>query len=132
MNKYQIITNDKVRVDVYLAEQLSFTRSRIKNLCDEQCVSVNGTVCKSNKILKLGDEVCVNLPENKCLDVEPQDIPLTIVYQDEDVAVIDKPQGLTVHAGNGTSGIPWLLFQYLGCLPALQLFLHLDCFLIFL
>lgn len=104
MNKYQITTIDKVRVDVYLAEQLSFTRSRVKNLCDEQCVSVNGAVCKSNKILKLGDEVCVNLPDNKCLDIQPQDIPITIIYQDEDVAVVDKPQGLTVHAGNGTNG----------------------------
>ena len=98
------ITNGGERIDVYLAEKLEFTRSRVKKLCDDGCVFVNGNLVKANKILKNGDSIEVNLPDNKNLDVEPENIPLDIIYQDDDVAVINKPQGITVHAGNGTDG----------------------------
>lgn len=106
MDKKKINVTEGVsdRIDVYLSEKLSITRSRVKKLCDEGFVCVNGEPCKANKLIKHADEIIVNLPENKNLDVEPQDIPLNIVYQDNDIAVIDKPQGLTVHAGNGTKG----------------------------
>lgn len=97
-------TINKIRVDVFLSEQLEFTRSRVKKLCDEGNVLVNGKLEKANKVLKCGDQVVVNVPENKSLDVVPEDIPLAIIYQDNDVAVINKPQGMTVHAGNGTNG----------------------------
>lgn len=97
-------TINKIRVDVFLSEQLEFTRSRIKKLCDDGNVFVNGKVDKANKVLKCGDQVVVNVPDNKSLDVVPEDIPLAIIYQDNDVAVINKPQGMTVHAGNGTNG----------------------------
>ena len=102
--KYQINNVDGVRVDVYLSEQLNFTRSRVKKLCDDGALTVNGKPAKSNKIIKTGDEVEIVIPENKSLDLEPQNIPLKIVYQDDDLAIIDKPQGLTVHAGSGTNG----------------------------
>ena len=104
MQKFQISKIDSLRVDVYLAQMLDYTRSRVKKLCDDGFVLVNGKVVKSNKVLKEGDEVEVEIPENKNLDVEPEDIPLDIIYQDKDVAIINKPQGLTVHAGNGTNG----------------------------
>ena len=93
-----------VRVDVYLSSALELTRSHIKKLCDDGNLLINGKLSKSNKLLKFGDEIKITLPENKNLDVEPEDIPLKIVYQDNDLAVIDKPQGMTVHAGNGTNG----------------------------
>ena len=99
-----ITENIAQRVDVFVAENLNLTRSRIKKLCDDGMVLLNGITCKANKVLKLGDEISVTLPDNKVLDVEPQDLPLNIVYQDDDVAIIDKPQGVTVHAGNGTNG----------------------------
>ena len=101
--KYQIDISG-VRIDVYLADKLGWTRSRVKKLCDDGFVFVNEKTAKSNKILKLGEEVSLTLPDNKNLDLEPENIPLDIVYQDDDVAVINKPQGLTVHAGNGTNG----------------------------
>ncbi len=106
MEKKKFLINDELslRIDVYLSEQLGFTRSRVKKLCDEQNVTVNGKVVKSNKIVKKGDELEVILPEVKNLDLEPENIPLDIVYQDDDLAVINKPQGLTVHAGSGTNG----------------------------
>lgn len=101
--KYQIDISG-VRIDVYLADKLGWTRSRVKKLCDDGFVFVNEKAAKSNKILKIGEEVSLTLPDNKNLDLEPENIPLDIVYQDDDVAVINKPQGLTVHAGNGTNG----------------------------
>ena len=104
IKKFQINDLGNSRVDVFLAEQLGYTRSHVKKLCDEGFLLVNEKLAKSNKVLKNGDLVQITLPENKNLDTEPKDIPLNIVYQDNDIAVIDKPQGMTVHAGSGTNG----------------------------
>lgn len=101
---FQITNNTNQRVDVFLSSVLDFTRSHIKKLCDDGFVIVNQAVSKANKIIKNGDVVSVLLPEAKSLDVEPQNIPIDIVYEDDDIAVINKPQGITVHAGNGTKG----------------------------
>ncbi len=105
MKKQNLINNENgTRIDVYLARELSLSRSHVKKICDEGLVEVNQKVVKSNKVLKVGDNISVIIPENKNLDLVPEDIPLDIIYQDNDVAVINKPQGLTVHAGNGTNG----------------------------
>lgn len=101
---YNFDLSSTCRADVYLSEQLGLTRSHVKKLCDQGYLTVNGKASKSNKTLKFGDEVTITLPENKNLDVEPENIPINIVYQDQDLAIIDKPQGMTVHAGNGTNG----------------------------
>ncbi len=93
-----------VRVDVFLADRLDVTRSHVKKICDDGGLIVNEKPCKSNRILKANDLIEITLPEVKNLDAVAEDLPLNIVYQDDDVAVIDKPQGLTVHAGNGTHG----------------------------
>lgn len=95
---------DCQRLDVFLAENSEFTRSRIKKLIDDGEVTVNGEIAKAKKSLKPGDVVSMNVPELVELDLTPMDIPLNIVYQDADLAVINKQQGLTVHAGNGTNG----------------------------
>ena len=92
------------RIDVFLAEQTGFTRSHVKKICDEGNLFVNDKVVKSNKTLKIDDEIAFILPEDKNLDLEPQNIELDIVYQDDFIAVINKPQGMTVHAGNATKG----------------------------
>lgn len=92
------------RVDVYLSEQLEKTRSAIKKLVDDGNILVNGEKPKAGKTLKLGDEIVVTLPDPVPLDTKAENIPLTIIYQDEDIAVINKPQGMVVHAGNGTHG----------------------------
>lgn len=101
---FQITQSNNERIDIYLAKNLNLTRSHIKNLCDDGFVYLNGKSVKSNKTIKVGDLVEVELPEVKNLDIEPENIPIDVIYQDEDVAVINKPQGMTVHAGNGTSG----------------------------
>lgn len=65
---------------------------------------MNGKVEKAGKTLKEGDEITVVLPDPVKLDLEAENIPLDIIYQDEDIAIINKPQGMTVHAGNGVHG----------------------------
>lgn len=93
-----------IRTDLYLSQKSGVSRSRVKKLCDEGYCSVNGKIVKSNKVLKIGDEIKFDVPEEKNLDATPEDLPLDIIYQDDDLAVINKPQGMTVHAGNGTKG----------------------------
>lgn len=92
------------RLDVFLSEKLGKTRSAVKKMTDDKKVTVNGKYEKAGKVLKAGDEVSAVISDPVKLDLEAENIPLDIVYQDKDIAVINKPQGLTVHAGNGVHG----------------------------
>ncbi len=92
------------RLDVYLTAKLNKTRSAVKKLIDDGMITVNGNAEKAGKVIKCGDVISVTLPDPVPLDLTPENLPLDIVYQDEDVAVINKAQGVTVHAGNGTHG----------------------------
>lgn len=89
------------RLDVFLSEQLQITRSAAKKLIDEGRVTHNGAPAKASKAVEAGDVVAADVPPPRQLDLTPQDIPIEIVYEDEDIAVVNKPQGLTVHAGSG-------------------------------
>ncbi len=93
------------RLDVFLSEQTEeVTRSRLKKLIEEGQVCVNGkTVLKSGEAIKAGDSVTLVIPEAIEYSVQAENIPVDIVYQDEDFAVVNKPQGMTVHVGNGIS-----------------------------
>lgn len=102
---FTVIEEDSgMRADVTLAKYTGLTRSYVKKLCEDGAFSINGKISKSNKTLKNGDELRLIVPDNVQLDVKPENLPVNIVYQDDDLAVIDKPQGITVHAGNGTHG----------------------------
>ncbi len=92
------------RVDVVLADNTEISRSRIKSHADANLLIVNGVSSKANKKCKFGDVIELSVLEDKTIDLTPQNIDIDIIYQDADVAVINKPQGLTVHAGNGTDG----------------------------
>lgn len=100
--KIDLTNTLKARVDVILADKTEYTRSYIKKLCDEGLVIYNDKPVKCNKVVGESGELVVNVPDAVNLTATPKDIPLDIVYQDDDVVVINKPQGLTVHAGNGT------------------------------
>lgn len=90
------------RLDVFLSEKLEeFTRSRIKKLIDGGHVTVNGKISKAGAEIKIGDEVALIIPEPVEWTVKAENIPLDIVYEDGDLAVINKRQGMTVHIGNG-------------------------------
>lgn len=104
METKTIIAEKSERLDVYLSEKLDKTRSAVKKLVEDKNVTVNGKAEKAGKTLKEGDEITVVLPDPVKLDLEAENIPLDIIYQDEDIAIINKPQGMTVHAGNGVHG----------------------------
>ena len=91
------------RLDVFLSDQTEdFSRSRLKKLIEDGQVSVNGVaVKKAGAEIKRGDSVTVQIPEAVEYSVKPENIPIDIVYEDGDFAVVNKPQGMTVHMGNG-------------------------------
>lgn len=99
-----IIADKSERLDVFLSEKLDKTRSAVKKLVDDGVITVNGNKVKAGRTLKIGEEISVNIPDPVKLDLEAENIPLDIIYQDNDIAIINKPQGMTVHAGNGTHG----------------------------
>ena len=99
---FEIQENQQMRLDKYLAEQFpEQTRSYLQKLIKESQVLVNGKTVKSGYQLSKGDEVSVTIPEPKELDVEPQKMELDIVYEDEDVILINKPKGMVVHPAPG-------------------------------
>lgn len=99
-----IIADKSERLDVFLSEKLDKTRSAVKKLVDDGEITVNGNKVKAGRTLKIGEKISVNIPDPVKLDLEAENIPLDIIYQDKDIAIINKPQGMTVHAGNGTHG----------------------------
>ena len=92
------------RLDAFICEQTEeeITRSRIKKLLEDGLVSVNGVpVKKAGDSVKKGDSVEITLPDAVEYQVEAENIPIDIIYQDDDFAIVNKAQGMTVHAGNG-------------------------------
>lgn len=104
MNKILKAENDCQRLDIFLSEALQISRSHAKKIVEEGLVSKDGRLLSASSKVKSGEEFRVEIKEPEQLDLTPQDIPIEIIYQDEDVAVINKPQGLTVHSGGGTNG----------------------------
>ena len=105
MNQKLLITNSDyigLRLDKVLVLELK-DRSRefIMRLIDEGEVLVNDKKAKNSYRVKENDEITINIPEVKNLDATPQDIPLDIVYEDDDIIVINKPRDLVVHPSNG-------------------------------
>lgn len=92
------------RLDVFLAERVpSLTRSQIKKLISEGAVRVAGAVRRSSYKLRAGEIVQFDYEVPAPGRLEPQDIPLKIVYEDQDIVVLDKPAGLVVHPGAGNA-----------------------------
>ena len=90
------------RLDAFLARSVEgLTRSAAQRLLEEGCVLVNGRPGKKNCKLNRGDEISVEIPDPKPVDIVPKEIPLEIVYEDDDVLVINKPKGLVVHPAAG-------------------------------
>lgn len=91
------------RLDAFLSEQIAgWSRSRLQRLIEVGDVLVNDRETKASYRLRKGDEVEAELTEEPARKFEPENIPLAIVYEDEYLAVIDKPAGMVVHPGAGT------------------------------
>ncbi len=98
-----IITENEagMRADVALAQLLEITRSNMQKLLEEGRAVRGQKVIKSNYRVKAGEEILVDLPEPQPLDVQPEDIPLNIIYEDDDVVVVNKARGMVVHPAAG-------------------------------
>ena len=95
-----------IRIDRYLSEMnKELSRSYIQKLLKEQKITVNGSAVKANYKVQEGDEISVAVPDIKEPDILPEDIPLDILYEDDDVLIVNKPKGMVVHPSAGhTSG----------------------------
>ena len=94
-------TENGKRIDSYLAEELDLSRSKVQKLIKQELVTVNGKVVSNNYNVKLGDTIIVNDDLNYDISIEAEDIPLDIVYEDDDLLVINKASGMVVHPAPG-------------------------------
>ena len=91
----------EIRLDSYLSEKLDLSRSKIQKLIKDELVTVNGKKVNSSYKVKLDDQIEVNDDLNYEINVEPENIPLDIVYEDDDLLVINKESGMVVHPAPG-------------------------------
>ena len=90
------------RLDAFLARSVpDLTRSAAQRLLERGAVTLRGRAAKKNDKTRLGDTLTVCLPEPQPVDLVPQDIPLDVIYEDDDVIVVNKPVGLVVHPAPG-------------------------------
>ena len=97
-----IVKEEKGRIDKVLNERLTdYSRSQIQQWIKEQHVSIDGKVIKANYKVSAGDHVLIEIPVPETLDLVPENMNLEIVYEDKDVVVVNKPQGMVVHPSAG-------------------------------
>ena len=93
---------DKVRLDSYIAKKdENLSRSMIQKLLEENKITVNGNIVKASYKVQVGDRIQIEIEPPKEVKLEAQDIPIDIIYQDDDIIVVNKPKGLVVHPANG-------------------------------
>lgn len=92
------LPNNLMRIDSFIAgNQNELTRSAVQKLIEEKKILVNKSPVSKNYKLKFGDVITVELPEPQPMDAVPENIPLDIVYEDDDLLVVNKPKGMVVH-----------------------------------
>ena len=103
MQKISVVFKDgeSRRLDVFIADTAEVTRSHAVKLIEGGAVLVNGDKADKKYKLKAGDSVEISIPEPEEYEVEPQNIPLDIVYEDEHLLVVNKPKGMVVHPAAG-------------------------------
>jgi len=109
--------NSGERLDKFLASsELGLSRSRIQKLLEDGHITVNGASVRSSQKLKEGDTVEVIIPPPESLDIEAEDIAIDIVYEDKDIAIINKPAGMVVHpsAGHSSGTLVHALLKHFG------------------
>ena len=93
--------SERQRIDQFVSLLADVTRSRAAKLISDGCVKINGKIASKSDKLQFGDEVLVELPDPIEYDILPQDLNLQIVYEDDDLLVVNKPKGMVVHPAAG-------------------------------
>ncbi|MBU0687308.1 MAG: RluA family pseudouridine synthase [Candidatus Margulisbacteria bacterium] len=93
--------NSDIRLDKFLQGQADVSRARIQKLIKEKMVQVNNAPAKASHKLKIGDKVTYEIPPLKEIDIIPQDLPLDIIFEDQDIIVVNKAPGMVVHPAVG-------------------------------
>ena len=95
-------SEEKNRLDSYIASKdLELSRSMIKKLLEDGKITVNGEITKASYKVQLNDKIEIDIEKPKEVKLEAQEIPLDIIYEDNDILVVNKQKGLVVHPGNG-------------------------------
>ena len=90
------------RLDVVVCDlQGEISRNTVQRLIDEENIKVNGKRVKASYRVQLNDRIEISVPDAKEVDIRAEDIPLDIIYEDDDIIVINKPKGMVVHPANG-------------------------------
>ena len=95
-----IVDEDSKRLDSYLASKIDVSRSKITKMIKDGNILLNDSKCKASDSIIVGDRISYEIMDEECL-VEPENIPLDIVYEDDDVIIVNKPQGMVVHPAVG-------------------------------
>ncbi len=90
------------RADKVISKLEDLSRSYVQILMEKECILLNGSPCKPNTKVKENDHIVIEYEDETELDLEPQDLHLDVVYEDEDVIVINKPKGMIVHPTSGS------------------------------
>ena len=97
-----VVNEENVRLDTYLAKtKKDISRTMLQKLIEEGAILVNGAKKKISYKVQVGDSIELDIPEPQEVDLKPENIPLEIVYEDNDIIVVNKPKGLVVHPANG-------------------------------
>lgn len=97
------MSDEETRIDAYLAKKTEYSRSQITKMIKQKLILVNDKEVKNSYMLKIGDIVAIGDYIEESMDLEPQNIPINIVYEDDDVIIVDKPNGMVVHPAIGNT-----------------------------
>ena len=117
MNTNRVVIDKRLegtRLDACLSQVSGLTRSRCSHLIEEGHVLLDGCPSKNKTKVKEGQQLVWEVPEPSHLSLAPENIPIEILYQDEDIAVVNKPRGMVVHPGAGVESgtlVNALLYQ---------------------
>ena len=94
-------SNENKRTDAYISEITDYSRTAVQRLIDEEKITINGKIVKSSYKVQYGDRIEIEEEPAKEIELKAQDIPLEILYEDDDIIVVNKPKGMVVHPANG-------------------------------
>jgi len=102
MKEIIVESNQTIRIDVYISNlENDMSRSNIQKQIEQGNILVNGQKVRTSYKVQFGDKITLNEVAPKAIDLKAQDIPLEIIYEDDDILVINKPKGMVVHPGAG-------------------------------